>query len=64
MRKSRPPGVGGNTIEMGLLTRVRNIEELERGRDVFVHGDENEGEDVVMRSTPPPASPTSTWLRQ
>jgi hypothetical protein len=41
---------------MGLLTRVRNIEELERKRDVLAHGDENEDEDVVMHSTPPPAS--------
>jgi hypothetical protein len=29
-KKSRPPGVGGNVIEVGLLTRVRNIEEPER----------------------------------
>ncbi|KIJ98633.1 hypothetical protein K443DRAFT_9054 [Laccaria amethystina LaAM-08-1] len=56
LRKSRQPGVGGNTIEMDLLTRVRNIEELERKRDVLPDGDENEGEDVVMHSTPPPAS--------
>lgn len=38
---------------MGLLTRVRNIEELERERDVFADGDENEGEDVVMQIVPP-----------
>ena len=44
----------GNTTGMGSLTQMRNIEELERERDVFADGDENEGEDVVMHSPPPP----------
>ena len=51
-----------NTIGMGLLTQMRNLEELERERDVFADGDENEGEDVVMHSTPPPRLPRTINL--
>ena len=43
----------GNTIRMGLLTQMRNVEELDRERDVFADGDENEGKAVVIHSPPP-----------